>query len=128
MQLREEGLQRRCGEEPLAQDPRLGPGEIQDRRGLAGRGRTAVQHQVDVFHPDAGILRDQPFLVNLDPDVGIEGGQAFPGCFDLGPPQVRFREEDLPLQVAPFDAVIVHEDDPTDPGMGEMDIPGFVQG
>src|SRR5690606_21810310 len=69
----------------------------------------AVDHHVDAVQQRLDVVRGDPRLHRLDPDRGIERLQALPRRFHLGRADRGLGMQDLPLQVAAVDDVVVDQ-------------------
>ncbi len=73
---------------------------------------TAIQHHIGIQNPFAQAVLVQALHQRPHLDIGVQRAQGVPPRFGLGPPQARHVMQDLALQVAELDDVVVHQRDP----------------
>ncbi|KGQ02298.1 hypothetical protein BBAD15_g12492 [Beauveria bassiana D1-5] len=87
----------------------------------------AVQHQVGLRHGVRQGLALQPLDAGMHAGLRIEGGQHIAAGLGLGPADARGGVEDLALQVAELDDVVIGQRDVADAGGGQVERGGRTQ-
>ena len=104
---------------PHVRDPEDGGGVGHEVAGLEVVG--AVEHDVvAVQHVEHGVPA-QALTVGGDGDLGVESGERAGGGIDLGPADVGGAVDDLPVEVAQVDGVVVDDAERADPRAGEVE-------